>query len=72
MTEAAFTTLESMGFGPIRSPFARILAAVKAARERQMARRTYVYLLDADQHLLDDIGMTRADVKQALMECDGH
>jgi uncharacterized protein YjiS (DUF1127 family) len=71
MTEAAFTTLESMGFGPIRSPFARIAAAIKAARTRQAARRTYVYLLDAEQHLLDDIGLTRADVQRALMACDG-
>jgi uncharacterized protein YjiS (DUF1127 family) len=71
MTYAALTTVETTGF-PVRSPFARIVAAIKAARERQIARRSYVYLLDADQHLLDDIGMTRADVKRALMECDGH
>ena len=68
---AAATALETTGFGPIRSPFARIVAALMAARERQAARRTYVYLLDAEQYLLDDIGLTRADVKQALMACDG-
>jgi uncharacterized protein YjiS (DUF1127 family) len=70
MTHAAFAALETMGYGPIRSPFAGIVARIMAARARQAARRTYAYLLDAEQHLLDDIGLTRAEVKRALMECD--
>lgn len=69
MTHAALTALETMGFGPIRSPFAGILAAVKAAHARREARRTYSHLLGADKHLLDDIGLTRADVHRALIEC---
>jgi uncharacterized protein YjiS (DUF1127 family) len=69
-TAAALTALETMGFGPIRSPFARIVATMKTVRTRQAARRTYAYLLDADPHLLADIGLTRADVQYALRACD--
>jgi uncharacterized protein YjiS (DUF1127 family) len=70
MTHAALTAIETMGL-PVRSPFARIAATIKAARARQAERRTYAYLLDAEQYLLDDIGLTRAEVKRALMACDG-
>jgi uncharacterized protein YjiS (DUF1127 family) len=69
---SALTALETMGFGTIPSPFARIKAALKAAHARRTARREYTYLLGAEDHLLQDIGISRADVRQALRECDGH
>jgi uncharacterized protein YjiS (DUF1127 family) len=69
MTHAAIATLESIGSIP--SPFAGIAAALEAARARHTARRGYRYLLEAEPHLLADIGLTRADVRQALMACDG-
>ena len=72
MTHAsAMTILETMGFGPIASPFARLKAALKAAHARRAARRDYAYLLEAEDCLLQDIGITRTDVRQAMRECDG-
>ena len=51
-------------------PFARITAALVAARARQADHRTYTYLLEADEYVLRDIGLTRPDVRRALHECD--
>ena len=36
---------------------------------RQSEHRTYTYLLGADEHVLSDIGLTRADVRCALDGC---
>ena len=46
----------------IARPFARIASALVAARTRQVKHRTYAYLLEADEHVLRDIGLTRADL----------
>jgi uncharacterized protein YjiS (DUF1127 family) len=66
---AALTALEALGYRPAAAPFGRIMAAVAAARARQIARRSYRHLLDAEPHVLDDIGLTRADVQRALDAC---
>ena len=68
---AAPSALETMRFGAtVVRPLARITAALVAARTRQAAHRTHIYLLDAEEHLLNDIGLTRADLRRALTECD--
>ena len=46
----------------ITRPFARIASALVAARARQVEHRTYAYMLAASEHVLRDIGLTRADL----------
>ena len=46
----------------ITRPFARIASALVAARARQAEHRTDAYLLEAEEHVLRDIGLTRADL----------
>jgi uncharacterized protein YjiS (DUF1127 family) len=69
MTHASTLTARET-LPPVAAPLGRIMAAIAAMRARQMARRSYRYLLDADPHLLDDIGLTRADVRRAFDACD--
>jgi uncharacterized protein YjiS (DUF1127 family) len=44
----------------------RIAAAVRAALARRKERYGYRQLLGCDEHLLRDMGVTRADIRQAL------
>ena len=55
----------------IARPFARIASALVAARTRQAQHRTCTYLIEADEQVLRDIGLTRADVWRALDGCAG-
>jgi uncharacterized protein YjiS (DUF1127 family) len=47
----------------------RVVAAVRAAHARREARRAYRQLLECDEHILKDIGVTRGDVREALTSC---
>ena len=44
----------------------RLRTAIEAASRRWMARKQYRHLLACDEHLLQDIGVTRADVRRAM------
>ena len=50
---------------------ARILAAVRAAMARAKARHEYRRLLDCDETIMRDAGVTRDEVRRALTECGG-
>lgn len=51
---------------------ARIAAALRAAEARHEARRAYGSLLDCDdEHLLRDAGLTRGDIRAAMLALDG-
>ena len=52
-----------------RGPRARIDEAVAAAATRAANRRAYEELLLADDHVLEDICVSRADVRKALRDC---
>ena len=49
----------------------RATAAVHEALARAKARRDYRQMLDCEDHVLSDIGITRADIRQAYHECGG-
>jgi uncharacterized protein YjiS (DUF1127 family) len=44
----------------------RVLAATVEARRRSIAHRQYRHLLEIDDRLLEDAGISRSDVRQAL------
>ena len=46
----------------------RIASAVRAAHARSLARHAYKQMLQCEDHILRDIGVTRADVRQALRD----
>ena len=50
---------------------ARILAAVRAAMARAKARHEYRRLLDCDETIMRDAGVTRDEVRRALTESGG-
>ena len=58
----------------IREPFLmvarHIASAVRAAHARSKGRRAYRQMLLCEDHILRDIGVTRADVRQALRDLD--
>jgi uncharacterized protein YjiS (DUF1127 family) len=70
---AFLTSLEAMvpGLRPNPSPIARALSALHAAHARRQAIRDYTRLLQVEDHLLDDIGISRSDVRRALRDCKG-
>jgi uncharacterized protein YjiS (DUF1127 family) len=72
---AALTALDVLGFGPVASPFARFraarAAARAAARSREATRQSYRTLIEAGDHLLKDVGLTRDEVRRALQALDG-
>jgi uncharacterized protein YjiS (DUF1127 family) len=47
----------------------RIAAVVRAAVARRTARRDYQRMLEREDHLLRDMGVTRAEVRRALGDC---
>jgi uncharacterized protein YjiS (DUF1127 family) len=47
---------------------ARVTAAVRGTMRRMQARHDYRKLLERDDAMLRDIGVTRADVRRALDE----
>ena len=49
----------------------RILAAAAAAMARAKARHEYRRLLACDDEIMRDVGVTRDDVRRALMESGG-
>ena len=49
---------------------ARISAAVAASMARAKARHQCRQMLQIDEHLLRDIGVTRNEIQQALRELD--
>ena len=54
-----------------RGIMGRILAAVAAAMARAKARHEYRRLLACDDEIMRDVGVTRDDVRQALLESGG-
>jgi uncharacterized protein YjiS (DUF1127 family) len=48
----------------------RVAAAVRAAQARREACRAYTYMLECDDHLLRDMGVTRSDVRAAMQALD--
>ncbi len=48
----------------------QIAGAIRAAWSRGKARRDYRHILECDEHLLHDIGLTRGDVWKAIDELD--
>jgi uncharacterized protein YjiS (DUF1127 family) len=49
----------------------RVAAALRAAQARHEARRAYKHMLECDDHLLRDMGVTRSDVHAAMHALDG-
>ncbi len=67
MSEAHSSTLAGASHPGLFATLAAKLAhAFRAVRERHEARRSYLRLLESDE-LLRDIGITREDVRQALL-----
>ena len=48
--------------------FTQTFAALKSARARAAARRSYWQLLESDEHLLRDIGISRDDLRRTLRQ----
>ena len=48
-----------------------IITRIAAAISRARARQAYRQMLAREDHILRDMGVTRNDVRQALMECGG-
>ena len=69
---AFMTALEAMvpGLRPTPSPIGRAMAAWRAARARRQSVRDYKKLLTVEEHLLSDIGLTRNDIRRAIVECE--
>lgn len=68
----ADTTISDLGIREaIAASARRAVAAVHAAAARRRARREYRHLLDCEDHVLKDIGLSRIDLRAALMECGG-
>jgi len=51
---------------PGNGAFARLWAAVAGRRQRQILHRQYSYLLECDEHILNDVGLTREGVRKAM------
>ena len=49
----------------------RLVAAVRAAIARDKLRRQYRQMLRCEDHILQDIGVSRDDIRKALRECGG-
>ena len=68
MSEAHSSTIPGASHpGLLATLAAKLARALRAVHERQEARRSYLRLLESDE-LLRDIGITREDVLQALLE----
>ncbi len=52
--------------------FSQIKSALDSARSRSRERRDYEKLLEVDDHMLEDIGLRRNDVRRALMGSSRH
>jgi uncharacterized protein YjiS (DUF1127 family) len=48
-----------------------LMTRIAAALSRAKARRDYRQMLAREDHILRDMGVTRYDIRQALMECGG-
>jgi uncharacterized protein YjiS (DUF1127 family) len=57
------------GLRPTPSPIARAMSAWRAAHARRQTLRDYKKLLTVEEHLLSDIGLTRNDIRRAIVEC---
>ena len=58
--------------GLAQKTFGAAIAAIRAAVARAKARREYRYMLEAcDDHILNDIGLSRDAIRQAYEAC-GH
>jgi uncharacterized protein YjiS (DUF1127 family) len=54
------------------SVFHRATDGIRAAWARGNARRAYRHMLECDEHVLHDIGLTRDDVRKAMAELSHH
>ena len=65
-------TFETLVYGATsRGSFLdRIRAAIRAANARRQERDAYDYLLGCEDHILNDIGVSREDVGRAREDCD--
>jgi uncharacterized protein YjiS (DUF1127 family) len=66
MTTAAATTFSQLS--PQTRPFAWLWSRVVDMHRRMEARHQYRHLLKCDEHILSDVGLTRADVLQAMSD----
>jgi uncharacterized protein YjiS (DUF1127 family) len=66
------TTFEALVYGTTsRGSFLdRVRAAIRAANARRQERDAYEYLLGCEDHILQDIGVSRDDVTRAREDCD--
>ena len=48
-----------------------VVSRIAAALSRAKARHDYRQMLAREDHILRDMGVTRDDVRQALMDCGG-
>ena len=64
MTTAAATTVSQLS--PEAHPFARLWSGIVEMHRRMETRQQYRHLLKCDDHILSDVGLTRADVHQAM------
>ncbi|MXQ08146.1 DUF1127 domain-containing protein [Alphaproteobacteria bacterium GH1-50] len=46
-------------------PFARLVTALRDRTQARRRRQRFLRLLDMDDHMLDDMGVTRAEVVEA-------
>jgi uncharacterized protein YjiS (DUF1127 family) len=66
-TTTGFATSGRTSMGVV----ARVTAAVTDWMARGKARHQYREMLKLEEHLLHDIGVTRAEIRKAMMELDG-
>ena len=70
---AAPTTADAPNPGQLAAGLTRrVGAAVREALARVKARHDYRRMLDREDHLLSDMGVTRGDVRQAMRDCRWH
>jgi uncharacterized protein YjiS (DUF1127 family) len=67
---AASTTVDVLNPGQLAAGLTtRSGATVREALARVKARHDYRRMLDCEDHLLRDMGVTRGDVRQAMHDC---
>lgn len=70
MTTLTHTATSDLGYRGIpQAMIGAAIAAVRAARARAKARREYRCMLECDDHLLNDIGLSRDVIREAYDNC---
>ena len=72
MTTLTHTAAADLGIRSALQTMAdRAAATVREMLARAKARHDYRHMLDCEDHFLRDVGLTRADIRQAYHECGG-